>query len=90
MKRTIFRAALSFLAVLITLYLGNALVVHFRHPPYSTVKVQHYFLIKQKNNKYEVQYDRALDQTCANSLFPHSGNPPCWYLRRHTEQQTEI
>jgi len=24
------------------------------------------------------------------SLFPHFGNPPCWYLRKHTEKQIDI
>ena len=35
-------------------------------------------------------YDRDIDRPCANTLFPHSGYPPCWYLRRHKEQQTKI
>jgi hypothetical protein len=25
-----------------------------------------------------------------NSLFPHAGDVPCWYLKRHTQQETDI
>jgi hypothetical protein len=25
-----------------------------------------------------------------NSLFPHAGHVPCWYLKRHTQQETDI
>jgi hypothetical protein len=28
--------------------------------------------------------------TCVNSLFPHQGYLPCWYLSKHTDQRTDI
>jgi hypothetical protein len=90
MMRLLLRANFFLVVLLILLYLGDTLALHLRHDPYSTITIQHYFLIKPKNNKYEAQYDRDIDQPCSNSLFPHSGYPPCWYLRRHTEQKTKI
>jgi hypothetical protein len=90
MKRLFLRSVVAIAAFLLVLYLGDTLMLHLRASPYSTVTVQHYYVIKQKNNKYEVRYDRDIDQPCANALFPHSGNPPCWYVRRHPEQRTEI
>jgi hypothetical protein len=90
MKRLLLRANLILVAFLLVLYLGDTLVLHLRHNPYSTVTVQHYYVIGQKNNKFEIQNDRTVDQPCANSLLPHSGYPPCWYVRRHTEQESKI
>jgi hypothetical protein len=31
-----------------------------------------------------------VQKTCVHSLFPHSGDPPCWFLIRHAEQRTDI
>jgi hypothetical protein len=28
--------------------------------------------------------------TCVNSIFPHGGYAPCWYLQRNKEQRTDI
>ncbi len=90
MRRFIIRGAIALVAVLAVIYLGDTVILHFRSEPNSTVTVQHYYLIRQKNNRFETKFDRSYDQPCVNALFPHAGNPPCWYLRRHTEQQTEI
>jgi hypothetical protein len=90
MKRLLLRANLFLIIFLLLLYLADTALLHLRKNPYSTVTVQHYYVIGKKNNKFEVQYDRDIDRPCANTLFPHSGYPPCWYLRRHTEQETKI
>lgn len=42
--------------------------------------------IAEKNNKVEYEIDSNRpeeDVPCAHSLFPHSGNRPCWYVTRH-------
>jgi hypothetical protein len=90
MMRILLRANFFLAVLLLLVYLGDTAALHLRKNPYSTITVQHYFVIGQKNNKFEVQYDRDIDRPCANTLFPHSGYPPCWYLRRHKEQQTKI
>jgi hypothetical protein len=35
-------------------------------------------------------FDPPGPQTCVNTLFPHEGLQPCWYLKRHPEQVTNI
>jgi len=40
-----------------------------------------------KNGKTEYTFDPPVPQECVNSLFPHFGDPPCWYLSRHKRQQ---
>ena len=57
---------------------------------FGQVTVTNYDAVLQKNGKTEFLFDPPQLQTCVNSLFPHAGYPPCWYLQRHTEQRTNI
>lgn len=62
--------------------------------PYGTVTVQTLYAISEKapqgTNKTEYTSGDTQDQTCVNSLFPHFGYAPCWYLRRHKEKRVNI
>jgi len=57
---------------------------------YGSVTVRHYYAVLQKNGKTEFLFDPPQPWTCVNALFPHAGCLPCWYLRRHPEQRTNI
>jgi len=57
---------------------------------FGQVTVNSYEAVRQKNGKTEFLFDQPQAQTCVNSLFPHAGYAPCWYLQRHTEQRTDI
>ena len=57
---------------------------------YGSVNVHHYYAVLQKNGKTVFTFDPPQAWTCVNSLFPHEGYLPCWYLRRHPEQRTDI
>ena len=39
------------------------------------------------DGKTQYAFDPPAPQDCVNSLFPHSGDRPCWYLNRHKQQQ---
>jgi hypothetical protein len=69
------------------LYLGDGLLLHFRHDPLGLVVVERYDAIPEKNGKTEFSFEEPTNQTCVRALFPHMGYPPCWYLRRHSEQR---
>jgi len=58
--------------------------------PYGSVMVNHYYAVLQKNGKTQFIFDPPGPQICVNTLFPHGGWVPCWYLSRHTEQRTNI
>jgi hypothetical protein len=58
--------------------------------PYGSVVVSHYYAVLQKNGKTQFIFDPPAPQTCVNALYPHGGMQPCWYLRRHPEQRTNI
>ena len=58
--------------------------------PYGSVVVSHYYAVLQKNGKTQFTFDPPAPENCVNALFPHAGSLPCWYLRRHPEQRTDI
>lgn len=58
--------------------------------PYGSVVVRHYYAVVQKNGKTQFLFDPPGSETCVNALLPHSGMQPCWYLRRHPDQRTDI
>jgi len=53
-----------------------------------TVTVYYASHLKNGNIEYDVQPPQP--QPCTNSLYPHMGMQPCWYLNRHHEQRIEI
>jgi len=57
---------------------------------YGSVMVRHYYAVLEKNGKTTFTFDPPQPWTCINSLFPHAGYLPCWYLQRHPEQRTDI
>ncbi len=75
-------------------YAVDYLVFHYRvshnRQPYGQVTVYAYDAIPQKSGKTELIFDPPELQTCVNALFPHSGDEPCWYLRRHNEPRTDF
>ena len=77
----------------IVLFLGDYLSLRFRIPnrePYNNITVRQFFAVKLKNKQTEYMFQPPTQQECVNSLFPHFGDPPCWYLSRNTRQQIDI
>jgi len=60
------------------------------HNAYGSVVVRHYYAVLEKNGKTTFLFDPPQDWPCVNTLFPHAGSMPCWYLKRHPEQRTDI
>jgi hypothetical protein len=87
-------AALAAAACLVLLYAGDYASVRFRIPksrePLGTVLVQPYYAVPLKDGKTELMFLKPENQTCVNSIFPHLGYSPCWYVRRHRDQRTDI
>jgi hypothetical protein len=57
---------------------------------FGQVAVTNYDAVQQKSGKTVFLFEPPQAQTCVNSLFPRAGYVPCWYLRRHSEQRTDI
>ena len=98
MRRVFKRGLLVVLGFVALVYVVDYVQLRYRiwdgKQPYGTVTVQVLYAISEKapqgTNKTEYTSGDARDETCVNSLFPHFGYSPCWYLRRHTEKRVNI
>ncbi len=90
MKRLLGRALVGLLFAAGLLYAADYAWLRLqiaRHQGYDSISIDVVYQIPQKGNKAEYVAAEPQMQTCVRSLFPHQGAQPCWYLRRHTQQQ---
>lgn len=89
LRRVLLTAVIS----VAVLYAGDYLSLKFqlpRRPQFGSVTVQPYYAVPQKNGKTQFMVDQPRDEACVNSLFPHYGDVPCWYLVRHKSQRINL
>jgi hypothetical protein len=84
----------SLLLLTLLAYLTDLCIFRYRlaknKTPFGQVMVTSYDAVAQKNGKTQYIFDPPQAQSCSNSIFPHAGVPPCWYLQRHSDQRTDI
>jgi hypothetical protein len=89
------RILLPIVSTVALIYIGDFVSVRMRmlHPqpadPFETVTALRILAIGEKGNKTEYSVDPLQPQQtseCVHSLFPHNGDPPCWYLKRKFAQ----
>ena len=81
------------LLALIAIYAGDWLGARlglFHGGTYGAVRVKKTLAVLQKNEKNEFYFLPTEDVPCVNSMFPHFGVQPCWYLMRHPVQQVQM
>jgi hypothetical protein len=54
--------------------------------PQSSVAVSQFMSVPLKGQKIEYDYLGTATVSCDVALFPHGGEEPCWYLKRHATQ----
>ncbi len=59
-------------------------------PRYSTFTINRFYRVNEKFNKFSLNPMPPVDERCVNSLFPHFGSNPCWYVSRHTMQSIVV
>ena len=88
------RIVLVVAAALCALYLGDYFSVRYRipgnRPHFGVVQVRRSYATPLKNGRTQFTFDAPENQTCVESLFPHLGCTPCWYLRRHAQQRIQF
>jgi hypothetical protein len=94
MKPIVLRLLVAVVVLLGLVYAGDYLSLRYRIPrsraQFGSVTVREMYAIHEKNNKTEYQFTPPQDEVCVQSLFPHFGYSPCWYLQRHTEKRIDI
>jgi hypothetical protein len=58
-----------------------------RGAAHGTVMVDNTDAIREKGGKVEYFFDPPQPTPCVRALFPHEGQPACWWLARHSDQQ---
>jgi hypothetical protein len=87
------RLLVAVVATCALVYAGDEIVLKIRESKGSaqgSMVVNNSYVVHQKSGKLEYLFDPPQTMPCANSLFPHYGQPACWWLARHTDQQKEI
>ncbi len=94
MKGILFRIVGAVVLLAAFTYAGDYLAVRFKIPngraPFSTVTIQPYYAIQQKNGRTEYDYPRQKTRYVFVRCFPTSATAPCWYVKRHTDKQIDI
>jgi len=85
--RIVLRACLLLVGLAVFTYAVDDLWARFRKRPVEQVKVDRVYADVNQWNQVEYSMGTPIMETCLDSLMPHFGYKPCWYLRRHTLRQ---
>jgi hypothetical protein len=84
------RAVLVVVVLLVVAFVVDYIQLQASSNALGYVSVKRYYAVGLKNGKTELMYAEPENQTCVNSMFPHRGYWPCWYLHRHNVKQIDI
>jgi hypothetical protein len=91
LKRILIIVLLCPLLAAVLIYACDFASLRYRIPnnraQFGSVVVTRTWVIPMKDGKTQYSFDPPAPQECVNALFPHLGDPPCWYLQRHSKQQ---
>jgi hypothetical protein len=57
---------------------------------FDDVMVRHSYAVHLKNRQIEQRNEHPHPEECVNSMFPHYDESPCWYLRRHANENEDL
>jgi hypothetical protein len=84
--RWLLRIVVAIAAISLVTFAIDWTVYKLRGSPHSTVTVSQFLSVPLKGQKTEYDYLGSTDVSCSISLFPQSGQDPCWYLKRNPNQ----
>jgi len=91
MKRLLQRIVLALVAVVASIYRLDYFWLRMHLPrAQQNVTVYPYYSVKQRSGKSDFYMLDPQVQTCVDSLFPHMGSSPCWYLKKHVNQKIDM
>ena len=93
-RRAVFWTVLALVVVTCLSYLIDFGILRWRfntkHDPLQTVLIKPYFAVPRKDGRTEFMADDPKEESFVNSLFPHAGASPCWYLQRHKDRRIDM
>ena len=90
MVRWLRRIVVVLIAAFVALFCGDWAVYKMRGSPQGSVTVNRTLVVPLKGNKSEYDYLGSSDVPCSVSMFSQGGESPCWQLRRHQNQNTNL
>jgi len=90
MRRWSLRIFVALIALFAIAYVGDWGLLQLRErggSAHSSVTVDNTDAIKEKGGKVEYFFNPPQPTPCVRALFPHEGEPACWWLARHSDQQ---
>ncbi|NYF78991.1 hypothetical protein [Granulicella arctica] len=88
-RRWIVRGIQLLAASLLLLYAADWAILRLRishGTAFEVIQVHQFLATPLKGQKEEYDYMGDAPVSCSRSIFPQAGNPPCWWLARHTTQ----
>ncbi len=82
------RIALPLIAGVAILYAADYVLAKVSSK--GSFSVEKDYAVKQKDGKYEYYFDPPAPEECVNSLAPHFGERPCWYVSRHPKRTVTL
>lgn len=58
--------------------------------PTETMQIRTSYAIPHKDGRAEYVFGEPQTVTCARSIFPHGGDPPCWYLQKSASKPVQM
>lgn len=86
------RIAIGTVLAIVLVYAGDYVSLRSRLPKsLETVTIEPYYAVPQRNGKSEeyMMLDPYND-TCVDSMLPHMGHAPCWYLKKHINKRIDL
>jgi hypothetical protein len=94
LKRYIMIAFAVLAGAFVVLYAADYVVLRIRarsrSNAFGSMTIQRYYAVPKKGGKAEFLSADPQQRICTRSLFPQMGDPPCWYLARHTDQRIDM
>jgi hypothetical protein len=93
MQRWIIRIVLTLLALCALAYAADWAGLQLREhsgSAYGSVMVDDTQVVKDKGGKVEYFDNPQQATSCVHALFPHEGQPACWWLARHSNQVQSV
>ena len=86
-RRTLRNGALVLLVAAGAVYGGDYVSARFGWPGnrqvFDEMRVDQLYTATNRWNEVEWSHTDPVMERCVYALFPHFGNVPCWYLKRH-------
>ncbi|HLV96240.1 MAG TPA: hypothetical protein VKS44_13700 [Candidatus Acidoferrales bacterium] len=90
------RVLVGLLVLVAVVWLGDYISFRYRlshktpDNPLETIRVQRTYAIPHKDGRAEYVFGEPEMVTCARSIFPHAGDPPCWYLQKSAAKPIQM